>query len=258
MRLGRLDGGKRLAIVAGLTVGLAACAAETANQSVAGFYAQRLAPPPTDYTALLSHPDRLGADFADDATRKPDKVLAFAGVGYGMTVIELAAEAGYYAELLSYAVGSDGQVLLQTPPELDASFDGRIGQRLADNRLPNVQRLRGGLDDLPVRDGAADLATWLRGSNVPSNLAVSTVIFGEIARVLKPGGILVMSDQVVPADDRPRSPRWLMRLDCPSSRKATVRPIQGMRPAGCFLNFKSARWPPCLNCAHLSLKISPS
>ena len=68
--------------------------------------------------AALAHPDRPSADSEDDARRMPAEVLAFGGLETGMDVLELEAGGGYYTEILSRAVGSNGSVILQHAPGL--------------------------------------------------------------------------------------------------------------------------------------------
>ena len=59
----------------------------------------------------IAHPARPEADRADDANRKPAQVLEAIGIEPGMRVLDLLAGGGYYSEILSRTVGSDGSVL---------------------------------------------------------------------------------------------------------------------------------------------------
>ena len=49
----------------------------------------------------LSAAERSAEDRARDAARKPKLVLEFLGIGAGMTVLDVAAGAGWYTEVLS-------------------------------------------------------------------------------------------------------------------------------------------------------------
>jgi len=51
--------------------------------------------------AVVASPDRSDADRKTDERRKPEMMLAFAGVKPGMKVLEVGAGAGYSAELLA-------------------------------------------------------------------------------------------------------------------------------------------------------------
>lgn len=168
---------------------------------------KRLAPPPVQYSSLVTHPDRPAADFKDDAARRPGDVLEFAGLTYGMTIVEIEAGAGYYTELMSRAIGPDGKVFMHNPLAFDAFFGDDIKARL-DNRLANVQAMRTNFDQLTVADESADLVTWFLGPHElwfqPEGAPVEAFgnpdkAFGEIARVLKPGAVFVAMDHTAAA-----------------------------------------------------------
>jgi predicted methyltransferase len=84
-----------LILLAGL--GLAACA--TAPEAA-----------PADFAAILADPIRTEADRARDSDRRPAELVAFAGVGPGDTVAELAPGGGYFTRILSGVVGPNGTV----------------------------------------------------------------------------------------------------------------------------------------------------
>jgi predicted methyltransferase len=65
--------------------------------------------------AILSSPDRLGADRTNDLRRKPGPMLAFIGVRPGMAALDVSAAGGYTTELLARAVGPTGMVYGQMP-----------------------------------------------------------------------------------------------------------------------------------------------
>ncbi|MEO1408067.1 MAG: hypothetical protein AAFV54_16505, partial [Pseudomonadota bacterium] len=139
---------------------LSACAFDTGGGSSNALGGQRLAPPPIDYVALVGHPDRPLDDFADDAARKPAKVLEFTGAGYGMTVIDVGAGAGYYTELLARAVVEKGKVYLQNPDIFHSSSEEAIEERLADDRLPNVELMISPFHEFPVPDRSVGGPPW--------------------------------------------------------------------------------------------------
>lgn len=55
--------------------------------------------------------DRLPGDMDEDAWRRPSEVLTFLEVKPGMKVLDYLSAGGYYTELLSRIVGSNGQVI---------------------------------------------------------------------------------------------------------------------------------------------------
>ncbi|MFT7517690.1 MAG: putative methyltransferase [Myxococcota bacterium] len=93
-------------------------------------------------SASVSHPNRMGSDLKRDANRHPASVLDFFGIKPGMHVADMMAGDGYYTELLSRAVGEDGQVYCQnTAIPLRVFAEAPLTERLLNNRLPNVMRL---------------------------------------------------------------------------------------------------------------------
>lgn len=152
--------------------------------------------------AALSHSDRPRGDA--DERRKPAKVLAFAGLHTGMDVREREAGGGYYTEILSRSLGAGGSVILQHAPALMGFVGDGIDLRTANNRLSNVTVSMTQFDALDAADNSIDMVTWIQGPHelgfAPdgNSLGDQAGAFREIARVLKPGGVLVASDHQAP------------------------------------------------------------
>jgi predicted methyltransferase len=87
----------------------------------------------------VANSDRPEADTARDVNRKPVEVLEFFGIEPGMNVLDIFAGGGYYSEILSHAVGANGSVTLYNNGGWDGFVGAGVAERLAGNRLPNVE-----------------------------------------------------------------------------------------------------------------------
>lgn len=167
-------------------------------------------------SAALNHQDRPAEEAGDDGRRMPLEVLSFAGIEAGMSVLEMEAGGGWYTEVLSRTVGSNGSVVMQNPP----AFEGFTGDA-DDNRaasLSNVSLSITNFDELEAADGSLDLVTWILGPHelwfAPGgqSLGDATTSFAEIARVLKPGGRFLAVDHHAMADAGPEVGGTLHRI----------------------------------------------
>ena len=152
-------------------------------------------------TERLATGDRAEADKKRDASRKPGDVMVFLGVESGMTAVDLIAAGGYYSEVLSLAVGEEGRVYAQNPPRVlqfrDGANDKAMTERLAGNRLPNVQRLDQDLSEVELAPGTVDVAiTALNFHDIynGSGTAAAQAFLGQVSKLLKPGGVLGVID----------------------------------------------------------------
>lgn len=197
---------KKLLLTAllGAIVALAGCSrSEPEAPAAAAPMPEPAMEPQVDLRALLANEARAEADRARDAGRKPAEVVEFLGIEPGMRVMDVIAAGGYYTEVLSLAVGPDGQVVAQNPPGVlqmrDGANEKAISARLAENRLPNVSRLNSNVGEISADGGSYDAAiTALNFHDIYNRGGPEGALASlqAIYAVLKPGGVFGIIDHV--------------------------------------------------------------
>ena len=179
-----------------------------------------------EYGEVAEHPDR-GFHFHTGRTLAriveyrdewlegiPEAVVAsFAGTGNpfsirplapGERVIDLGCGAGIDSFIAAKQVGPDGAVvgIDMTPEMLERARAGK-----AVTGIEQLEFREGYLEEIPVEDGWADVVI----SNGVVNLSPDkNDVFGEIHRVLKPGGRIQIADILV---SRPVSDAAKQKID---------------------------------------------
>lgn len=165
------------------TVLTAACAGMGGNGSI-------------DYRALVASPDRSEADRQTDQRRRPELLLAFAGVRPGMKVLDMGAGGGYSTELFARAVGPGGTVYAQDSAALPERVKERFDERAKKPVMKNVVRILRDYDDpVPPEVRDLDMIAFLFAYHDTAFMGVDRARMNRaMFEALKPGGILLIAD----------------------------------------------------------------
>lgn len=152
--------------------------------------------------------------------------LAFSGVQPGETVLDLGSGAGMDLLIARQRVGETGRVI---GVDMTDAMIERARQNIARAGYTNVEVRKGIIEQLPVESDSVD---WVISNCVINLSPDKQQVFSEIARVLKPGGHMSVSDIV--AKDLPWWMRKSMALyaSCIGGAISEEAYIDGLRRAG--------------------------
>ena len=182
------------------------------------------------YDAAVANPARPPEDLKRDPLDHPAEMLRLAGIKPGMHVADLLAADGYYSELVSYVVGPTGQVLMLNDAAFDSWSDGAWQARIAKNRLPNVEHRTIDFNRMNLDASTLDAVLMVKiyhdlyavdadpKSKWPKNINVGAVL-DQVARALKPGGVLLVIDHSAKAGTGSTDATALHRVDEAFARK---------------------------------------
>lgn len=152
--------------------------------------------------------------------------LAFSEVREGQVVLDLGSGAGIDILLAAKKVGPTGRAIgIDMTDEMIA----KARQNIADSKLENAEVRKGIIEELPVDSESVD---WVISNCVINLSPEKPKVFSEIARVLKPGGWMAVSDIVVQEmPDVVRNDQALYN-SCVAGAISEEDYIQGLRDAG--------------------------
>ena len=152
--------------------------------------------------------------------------VAFAGVKPSDVVLDLGSGAGLDLLLAARAVGPTGRVI-----GIDMTDDmiARARENVRAAGVTNVEVRKGIIEALPIEDSSID---WIISNCVINLSPEKEKVFSEIARVLKPGGQMLVSDIV--ANDVPKAllAEAAAYASCVAGALSEEQFVAGLRVAG--------------------------
>jgi SAM-dependent methyltransferase len=136
----------------------------------------------------------------------PDQILDRAGISPGMQVLEIGPGPGFVTVPLAQRVSSLGEGSV-TCVEIQPEMIALLRERLQTAHVPNVEVLQGDGRQLPLPDSSFDVVLLV---DVVGETPDAPALFRECARVLKSGGELAVTEQLMDPDFR--LPRTLHNL----------------------------------------------
>ena len=152
--------------------------------------------------------------------------MAFAAVGEGETVLDLGSGAGIDLLLAARKVGPTGRVI---GVDMTDEMIAKARENIADAGLGNIEVRKGVIEELPVEDASVD---WVMSNCVICLSPDKPRVFAEIARVLRPGGRMVISDIVVEPLPEAVTAHASVREACIGGALSERDYLDGLRRAG--------------------------
>jgi ubiquinone/menaquinone biosynthesis C-methylase UbiE len=132
-----------------------------------------------------------------DAWQKPEEVIRLMQVSPGMTVVDLGAGTGYFAEYLVNAVGSEGRVLAL---DVEPKMVDYLRDRAAKARWTTLDAETVPADDPKLAKGSADriliVNTW-------HHISDRVPYAAKLSQALEPGGSVLVVDFTADSDIGP-------------------------------------------------------
>ena len=152
--------------------------------------------------------------------------LAFSGVKEGDVVLDLGSGAGIDVLLASRKVGASGRVIgLDMTPEMIE----KAKENAREANAANVEFRFGEMEAMPVESSSVD---WVISNCVINLSPDKAAVFGEVFRVLKPGGRVLISDICVNDIEKSVRDELFQWADCMGGALDEVTYLKTIERAG--------------------------
>jgi ubiquinone/menaquinone biosynthesis C-methylase UbiE len=129
----------------------------------------------------------------------PSKLINRSGIKEGMKVLEVGCGSGAFTTFVARAVGKEGEVFaLDIQREMLKQLEKKLSKK-KNQDIMNIQLIEGDAHNLPFDDDSFDLVYTV---TVLQEIPDKNKALHEIKRVLKPGGILAVTE-LLPDPDYP-------------------------------------------------------
>ncbi|MBU0675207.1 MAG: arsenite methyltransferase [Proteobacteria bacterium] len=152
--------------------------------------------------------------------------LAFSEVKPGEVVLDLGSGAGFDLLLAAERVGDQGRVI---GIDMTEAMLNTARRNIATAGVTNIEVRKGIIEELPVDTASVD---WVISNCVINLSPEKDRVFKEIARVLKPGGRVRVSDIVVEEIPEELKGHQGLYTSCVAGAISEEHYLQGLRDAG--------------------------
>jgi arsenite methyltransferase len=152
--------------------------------------------------------------------------LAFSAIQPGQVVLDLGSGAGIDILLAAKKVGPTGRVI---GVDMTDEMIAKARENIAAAGLGNAEVRKGLIEEMPVEDDSVD---WVISNCVINLSPEKPRVFAEIARVLKPGGWMLVSDIVAEALPEEIRNDPALYSGCIAGAISETVYVQGLKDAG--------------------------
>ncbi|RLA28532.1 MAG: methyltransferase type 11 [Gammaproteobacteria bacterium] len=173
------------------------------------------------YEDAVASSGRTDSDRERDAGRKPAQVLEFFAIEPGMTVLDMFSGGGYYTEMLSNIVGTEGKVVAHSNKAYADFLGDELNARYADGRLVNVEMMMAENNELELPADTFDVVMMVLAYHDIYYVSAEDgwpkidgpKLLAEFLRGLKSGGTLAVVDHYAAAGSPRETGGTLHRID---------------------------------------------